>query len=216
MVNISMNKKIIKYLDNNIINLENKNILLIGKGYIGSAIYEELKYKKANVFYSSSKDNNADILIDFSKDINFDEIKKLNLDYIVISSGVDIDDNINELVNYLGPKKLIDELKNDVIFIVCGSISKRKDSYAINKRKLLDYSNELKNDNIDIRIFHPGIVYSPLFKKRNKLSFLYRFILNNKYKSALCALLCLNKKQEYNYIVCPKNNINGYPKEKRI
>ena len=139
MVNISMNKKIIKYLGNNIINLENKNILLIGKGYIGSAIYEELKYKKANVFYSSSKDNNADILIDFN------EIKKLNLDYIVISSGVDIDDNINELVNYLGPKKLIDELKNDVIFIVCGSISKRKDSYAITKRKLLDYSNELKN-----------------------------------------------------------------------
>lgn len=209
-----MNNKIKKYLDDNIVDLKNKNILLIGKGFIGSAIYEELKYKNANVFYSSSNNNDADIIIDFNKEINFDEIRKLNLDYIIINSGADINDNINEQINYLGPKKLIDELKEEVKFIICVSISKRKDSYALAKRKLLDYANELKN-NYDIRIYHPGICNSKLFKKRNKLSFLYKFILNNKYKSALCALYCFNDKQKINYWVCPKYNINGYPRLKK-
>ncbi len=209
-----MNNRIKKYLDKNIIDLKDKNILLIGKGYIGSAIYEELKYKNVNVYYSSSKDKEADLIIDFNKDIDFERIRKLKLDYIIINSGADINDDINEIINYSGPKKLIDELKEDVKFIVCVSISNRNDSYAIAKRKLLDYSNELK-ENYDIRVYHPGISNSKLFKKRNKLSFLYRFILNNKYKSALCALYCLNERQEQNYWVCPKYNIKGYPRLKR-
>ena len=209
-----MNRRIKKYLDSNIINLENKKILLIGKGYIGSAIYEELKYKGANVYFSSSKDD-ADINLDFSKKINFDEINKLNLDYIIINSGIDLNDDVNLLVNYLGPKALIDELKNNIKFIVCVSISKRKDSYSTSKRKLLNYCNDLKKEGYDIRVYHPGICYSKLFRKRNKLSFLYRFILNNKYKAALCALYCLNEKQNVNCWASPKYNINGYPRIKK-
>lgn len=199
-----------KLLNN--LNLNKKTILVIGgSGEIGVKILQNLIYCKANIILAGRNDDKCFSIINNFRikynDINMSylyldvadissidkaiiEIEKLNIDYIIINSGIynpkliynDKNIEMSFLTNFYGPYYLIKKLNNKVKIIVTASISykyvtidytdlfninykKSSKIYSYSKRLLLEMCILLKYKyRFKIEIAHPGISYTKLFK----------------------------------------------------
>lgn len=230
-----MKTKILKYIDKNFPSLENKNIFISGgTGEIGQAIIEILNYLNANIYLGYRDIIKANIikekypkielvnldLNDIKSVINsVDDIKSLNMDYIIHNAGVSASDlKMNEMVNFYGPYYMIKELK-DIKHIIVGSISYKKnnknDYYSTSKKELLQICYLLNNAGYDIRTTHPGIVDTKLFRNRNKglLVNLIRPFMNNPMVSSLSIVSGIINKPKSNEWIGPKGLCEsfGYP-----
>lgn len=241
-----MNKKIIRYLNNNISDLFNSNILIFGgTGKIGEAIVEELIYLNAHVILAVRNENKAHNLINRLKAkypnlnidlINFDlscftsfdklNLKDLNITNVIINSAVDSKDiNNSYMINCLMPYQIIKRFKG-INTIITSSISYKKnddkDYYSIHKRELMQLCYSLNNDGYNITLAHPGIVYTDLFCKRNKkYKFIFpilRLFMPSPYKAALNMVYALDKAIDINMWIGPNGffEVFGYPKIRKL
>lgn len=235
-----MKTRIKKYIDKNFNLLAGKNIFITGAtGEIGQAIIEILLYLKANVIVGyrdllkanslKRKYPNVELFdLDLSniKSIinSIDIINNMNVDFMIHNAGVASGDlTLNQLVNLLSPYYLINSLKS-VSHIIVGSISYKKndekDYYSISKKMLMQACYNLNDQGYDIRLTHPGIVDTILFRQRNKgiLVNLIRPFMNKPIASALSIVSGIYIKPDSNEWIGPKGLCEsfGYPRVSKL
>jgi len=239
-----MRNNIKKYMDKHFNSLENKVVFISGgTGEIGLSIIQELVYLKAKVILGArdlakglevqQKYNVELIHLDLNDMMSIiscvKELKKYNIDFAIHNAGISNPIKVykefkiesNFMVNCYGPYYMIRELKN-VTHIIVGSISYRKnnDLYSSSKRSLLQIAYIFNKEGYDIRVTHPGIVNTKLFKKRNKglLVNLIKPFMNDSYKSGLSIMSGIYIKPELDKWIGPRGLFEsfGYHKVKAL
>ena len=188
-------EKYFKQIDENIINIKNKTVLLNGAtGGIGSSLATYLSYLNNDLYLLVRNTNEGNKLKEELESKFHNKIAVVSFDYLDEKS---IQNAIN-LVNYFRPSYLISEilkikpetkiivvssllsttklkkkkallLDTDSFITTLNNIKNKNKRYAVSKHLLSSYLLYLKEtSNSNITLSHPGVAVTKLFDKKNK------------------------------------------------